>query len=40
MINAIADKGPFQEAMAPVYADYIAANPDMEALIVAAQETE
>ena len=40
VINAIADKGPFQEAMAPVYADYIAANPDMEALIVAAQETE
>jgi len=31
VINAIADKGPFQEAMAPVYADYIAANPDMEA---------
>ena len=39
-INTIADKGPFQDAMAPVYADYIAANPDMEALIVAAQETE
>ena len=39
-INSIADKGPFQAAMAPVYADYIAANPDMEALIVAAQETE
>jgi len=40
VINSIADKGPFQAAMAPVYADYIAANPDMEALIVAAQETE
>ncbi len=39
-INSIADKGPFQAAMAPVYADYIAANPDMEALITAAQETE
>lgn len=39
-INSIADKAPFQAAMAPVYADYIAANPDMEALITAAQETE
>ncbi|GAA3857440.1 TRAP transporter substrate-binding protein [Celeribacter arenosi] len=39
-INEIADKGPFQEAMAPVYADYLAANPDMTELVELAQSTE
>ena len=39
-INEIADKGPFQDAMAPVYADYLAANPDMAELVELAQATE
>ena len=39
-INMIADKGPFQAAMAPVYADYLAANPDMTELVEMAQATE
>ena len=39
-INMIADKGPFQAAMAPVYADYLAANPDMTDLVEMAQATE
>ena len=39
-INEIADKGPFQDAMAPVYADYLAANPDMTKLVELAQATE
>ena len=39
-INEIADKGPFQDAMAPVYADYLAANPDMAELVELAQSTE
>ncbi|MEY1557151.1 TRAP transporter substrate-binding protein [Yoonia sp. R2331] len=39
-INEIADKGPFQAAMAPVYADYLAANPDMTELVELAQSTE
>ena len=32
-VNEIADKGPFQSAMDSVYADYLAANPDMKALV-------
>jgi len=39
-INEIADKGPFQDAMAPVYADYLAANPSMVELVELAQSTE
>jgi len=39
-INEIADKGPFQDAMAPVYADYLAANPSMVELVELAQATE
>ena len=39
-INEIADKGPFQAAMAPVYADYLAANPSMAELVDLAQSTE
>lgn len=39
-INEIADKGPFQDAMAPVYADYLAANPDMSELVELARATE
>lgn len=40
VINEIADKGPFQDAMAPVYADYLAANPDMAELVELAKSTE
>ena len=39
-VNEIADKGPFQEAMVKVYDDYLAANPDMAALVEMAQSTE
>ncbi|MEO0905505.1 MAG: TRAP transporter substrate-binding protein, partial [Pseudomonadota bacterium] len=38
--NEIADKGPFQAAMEPVYADYLAANPSMVELVELAQATE
>ncbi len=40
MVNEIADKGPFQDAMVKVYEDYLAANPDMAALVEMAQSTE
>jgi len=40
MVNEIADKGPFQDAMDAVYADYLAANPDMTALVEMAKATE
>ncbi|MDU8928299.1 TRAP transporter substrate-binding protein [Alisedimentitalea sp. MJ-SS2] len=40
MVNEIADKGPFQSAMASVYDEYLAANPDMKALVELAQSTE
>jgi tripartite ATP-independent transporter DctP family solute receptor len=33
IINTIEDKGPFQEAMAPVYAQFLADNPEMEDLV-------
>lgn len=36
----IADKGPFQNAMDTVYADYLAANPDMTQLVEIARATE
>ncbi|WP_100367173.1 TRAP transporter substrate-binding protein [Yoonia maricola] len=39
-INEIADKTPFQEAMVPVYEDYLAANPSMAELVELAQSTE
>ncbi len=39
-VNEIADKGPFQAAMDSVYADYLAANPDMQALVDMAKATE
>ncbi len=39
-VNEIADKGPFQDAMDSVYADYLAANPDMAGLVKMAQDTE
>lgn len=39
-VNEIADKTPFQDAMASVYDDYLAANPDMKALVELAQSTE
>lgn len=39
-VNEIADKGPFQEAMAKVYDEYLAANPDMAELVKTAQSTE
>lgn len=39
-VNEIADKGPFQAAMDTVYADYLAANPDMKSLVDMARATE
>lgn len=39
-VNEIADKGPFQSAMDSVYADYLAANPDMTKLVEIARATE
>lgn len=32
-VNTIADKGPFQEAMAPVYDKFLAENPDLSDLV-------
>ena len=40
MVNEIADKTPFQDAMVAVYDDYLAANPDMRKLVEIAQSTE
>ena len=40
MVNEIADKTPFQDAMVAVYDDYLAANPDMHKLVEIAQSTE
>lgn len=39
-VNEIADKSPFQNAMDSVYADYLAENPDMKALVELAKSTE
>ncbi|WP_420012713.1 TRAP transporter substrate-binding protein [Tateyamaria sp.] len=39
-VNEIADKAPFQSAMDAVYADYLAANPDMASLVDMARATE
>ena len=38
--NVIDDKGPFQEAMVPVYEAYISANPDLRPLVELIQATE
>ena len=32
-VNEIADKSAFQEAMVPVYEEYLAANPEMTDLV-------
>lgn len=40
IVNEIADKGPFQEAMVSVYDEYLAANPDMAGLVEMARTTE
>ncbi len=40
VINEISDKGPFQEAMAPVYEGYLAANPDLRPLVELIAATE
>ena len=39
-VNEIADKAPFQNAMDSVYADYLAANPDMKKLVDLAKSTK
>lgn len=39
-VNEIADKGPFQSAMDSVYAEYLAANPDMSKLVELAKSTK
>jgi tripartite ATP-independent transporter DctP family solute receptor len=33
IVNTIADKGPFQDAMAPVYENFLEANPDLADLV-------
>ncbi|MEM9523140.1 MAG: TRAP transporter substrate-binding protein [Pseudomonadota bacterium] len=38
--NEIADKGPFQAAMTPVYETYLAANPDLRPLVDLIQATD
>jgi len=40
VVNEIADKGPFQEAMAPVYENYLSSNPDLRPLVELIQATE
>jgi len=40
VVNEIADKVPFQEAMASVYEEYLAANPEMAKLVEIAQSTD
>ena len=40
VVNEIADKAPFQNAMDSVYAEYLAANPDMKKLVDLAKATE
>ncbi|MGZ2257209.1 TRAP transporter substrate-binding protein [Roseobacter sp. A03A-229] len=40
VVNEIADKGPFQAAMAPVYEAYLAGNPDLRPLVEMIQSTE
>ena len=38
--NEIADKGPFQAAMVPVYENYLTANPDLRPLVELIQATD
>ena len=38
--NEIADKAPFQDAMAPVYETYLSENPDLRPLVELIQATE
>ncbi|WP_300035360.1 TRAP transporter substrate-binding protein [uncultured Roseobacter sp.] len=40
IVNVIADKGPFQSAMTPVYETYLASNPDLRPLVELIQATE
>lgn len=40
VVNEIADKGPFQAAMTPVYENYLAANPDLKPLVELIQATD
>ncbi len=40
VMNEIANKLPFQEAMAPVYENYLAANPDLRPLVELIQATD
>ncbi len=40
VVNEIADKGPFQAAMAPVYEAYLASNPDLRTLVEMIQATD
>ena len=39
-VNEIADKSGFQDAMKPVYATYLEANPDLKSLVELIQNTE
>ncbi len=39
-VNEIADKGPFQAAMAPVYDRYLESNPDLRPLVEMIQQTD
>ena len=38
-VNEIADKSGFQDAMKPVYAEYLGANPDLKSLVELIQNT-
>lgn len=40
IVNEIADKGPFQAAMKPVYDTYLEGNPDLKPLVALIQATE
>ncbi|MFK7754671.1 MAG: TRAP transporter substrate-binding protein [Sedimentitalea sp.] len=40
VVNEVADKGPFQSAMAPVYEAYFKTNPDLRSLVELIQATD
>lgn len=40
VVNEVADKGPFQDAMTPVYEAYFQSNPDLRPLVELIQATE
>jgi TRAP-type C4-dicarboxylate transport system substrate-binding protein len=40
VVNEIADKSPFQQAMTPVYEAYLESNPDLRPLVELIQATE